>query len=341
MMYRIVITDHWWTSLTPEREVASVLDNVEITDAGCETTDEVKAAIVDADAIIHTTHTFTAPTLDAATRCRIITRYGTGMDTVDIPAATERGIAVCNVVDYCTSEVTEQALALLFAAARKVVEGEHRIRAGDWREARGAHLLGEEQTVRAMAPIRRMEGRTLGLRGFGHIGQAMARKSHGLGFRVIAHSPSVPSHIFDELGVERVSFEDLLAQSDFLSVHTPLTDRTQNLFDEAAFRRMKPSAIFINTGRGGVVDGAALARALHEGWIAAAGLDVMAVEPIPPDDPLLSAPNIVLSPHIGYYSEEALAELQRRTMQNVVDVLGGRRPETLLNPEIADRLGLR
>ena len=286
-------------------------------------------------------HKLTPDILDAAPRCRAISRYGVGMDTLDLNEASQRGIAVCNVVDYCTPEVAEQALALLFACARKVSETDRRIHAGEWRTARGNSLFGDVRTIEVLAPIRRMEGQTLGLLGFGRIGRRMARKGLGLDFRLIANDPWVPQNTFDELGVESVSFDDLLAQSDFLSIHVPLTDLTRGLFGEDAFRRMKPSAILINTGRGGVVDSTALATALREDSIAAAGLDVSPVEPIPPDDPLLSAPNLVFSPHIGFYSEESVVVLRRATMQNVMDVLEGRRPATLLNPEVADRLGLR
>jgi len=241
-----------------------------------------------------------------------------------VNTASARGIPVTYVPDYCVAEVAEHALALLLTQARGVVRYNASVKSRGW-------------DLGVAAPLRRLEGQTLGLIGCGRIGARLAAKARGLGLRVLAHDPSLTT---GPDGVAVVDLDELLAQSDFVSLHVPLTPRTRGLLGESVLRRMKPTAFVINTARGGLVDTAALAHALREGWIAGAALDVLPQEPVAFDDPLLDLDNVVLTPHVAFYSEESLAELRSRTAQSVVDVLTDRAPEHLANADaLSNRRG--
>jgi D-3-phosphoglycerate dehydrogenase len=205
--------------------------------------------------------------------------------------------------------------------ARKVVRYDGAVRDHDWTLATGM-------------PIFRVRGRTLGIVGFGKIGQTLAAKARALGLVVLAVDPYVPPASIREQGVEPVSLDEALARADFLSLHLPLTRETVHLLDEARLRRMKPSAFLINTSRGGVVDQEALLRALREGWIAGAALDVFEPERLPADHPLLALPNLIATPHVAFYSEESVRELEVKAARNVAAILSGRRPEALVNPDV-------
>ncbi|WP_034264303.1 2-hydroxyacid dehydrogenase [Aminiphilus circumscriptus] len=252
--------------------------------------------------------------LDAATRLKVLSNYGVGYDNIDVPYATAKGIVVTNTPDVLTEATADMAFALLLAVARRLSEAERIAREGKWAWAPD-FLLGAD-----------LHGATLGLVGFGRIGKAVARRAKGFGLR-IRYTLARPSAEGDELGAVHVPIpEDLLAESDFVSLHVPLVAETRHFMNEERFRRMKPGAIFVNTGRGGLVDQEALARALNEGWIAGAGLDVFDPEPLPAEHPLFRAKNLLPAPHIGSATPNARNGMAVCAATNLLAVLEGRTP---------------
>src|SRR2546426_1152835 len=243
---------------------------------------------------------------------------GIGVDNVDVDAATARGIVVTNVPDYCVEEVSDHALALLLACARKVPFLDRRVRDGRW-------------DVRDAAPMHRLSGRVLGLVGFGKIPRALAGKARALGLELLAFDPYVGAEEMTAHGVRKVTLEDLVAQADFVSVHAPLTAGTRGFIGEALLRAMKPTAYVINTARGPLVSQDALLRALREGWIAGAALDVLETEPPAAVDALRALDTLIVTPHVAFYSEESVQELQRKAAENVVSVLLGDAPRYPVN----------
>ncbi|AXA34931.1 D-3-phosphoglycerate dehydrogenase [Candidatus Sumerlaea chitinivorans] len=264
----------------------------------------------------------------AAKRLRIVANYAVGFDNIDIPAATRRGIAVANTPDVLTNATAELAWALLLSVARRVVEGDRLVRAGEFHGWDPLMLLGYE-----------VAGKTLGIIGAGRIGTAMARRARGFDMRILYTRPSGPRREMDELGAQHVELETLLCESDFISIHTPLTPATRHMIGRPQFELMKPTAILINTGRGPVVDEAALADALANRRIAGAGLDVYEYEP-KVEPALLALDNVVLLPHIGSATFEARAAMARLAAENVLDALRGKVPRTCLNPEYQQYCGV-
>ncbi len=289
----------------------------------CRTEAEVASVCRDAAGLIVQYAPITRTVLAALPHCRVVVRYGVGTDTVDVDAATEHGVAVCNVPDYGVEEVSDHALALLLALGRRIVTLDRAVRGGDW-------------SLASSPDVRRLRGRVLGLVGLGRIGRAVARKALALGFEVVAHDPVAAP---PEPGVTNVGLDELLARSDFVSLHAPLVPATRHLFDDAAFRRMKPGAFLINTARGGLVDTDALTRALADGRLAGAGIDVLEHEPIAPGHPLLDQPNCLLTPHAGWFSQDAFAELKTKAAEEAVAVLTGAAPRYCLNPGVLVRPG--
>lgn len=279
-----------------------------------------------ADAVLHFRGTLGAEQIAALARCRIIAHYGTGVDRVDVGAATARGVFVTNGPAYAVDEVSSHAVGLLLAVARKLVAGDRAVREGRWH-------------IPPLRPIHRIGGRVLGLLGFGNIARAVARKGRALGLEVIAADPYVEAMVFEAEGVRRAEFGEVLAAADFLSIHLPLTPETRGLVGREAMAAMKPGAILINTSRGAVVDEAALAEALRSGRLGGAGLDVFDREPPPPDHPLLQLPNVTVSGHVGFYSEESIRQMQQDAAEQVVLALEGRVPTFLVNREVLETRG--
>ncbi len=317
MSHRVLITDRPWSDSDIERAI--------LEPAGCEVVeapDGEEATLVelakDADAIATCWAEVTARVIDAATSCRHIARTGIGLDNIDIPTATAKGIPVTNVPDYCVSEVADHALGLLLACARNI--GFFHLRTKQC-----------EYDLKAAPRMTRLSEQTLGLVGFGRIAQDLRTKAMALGLKVIAHSKS--GHDY-ETGGEMVSFEELLRRSDYVSLHAPLTDETEQLMDVIAFSRMKQDACLINTSRGGLVDEKALWTALRMERLAMAALDVF--EPEPPDlsQPLFQDERVIVTPHAAFVSEQSLQELRERVAGQILDVLQGRRPENVVNPEV-------
>lgn len=320
--WNVVITDSGYKSYDAERELVSSIGGT-LTIKQCQTEDDVIALAREADGVIVRLQPFTEKVMEHCPKCRVVGRYGIGVDNINVKAATRHGIAVGNVVDYAVNEVAEQALALIFSCARKTAGHDKKVRAGVW-------------DIAQQDPVHRMQGRILGLVGLGRIPQALVGKVKGFEFRVLAHDPFVPPELARQLGVELTDLDTVLSQSDYVSVHAPLNEKTRHLIDEAAFRKMKPTAVFVNTARGGVVDTQALFRALQQGWINSAGIDVHEQEPVPKDYCLFGLENVVLSDHAGWYSEESIAELQRGAAAAVVAVLSGGWPKFLVNPEVKE-----
>jgi len=277
-----------------------------------------------ADAVLHMRGVLDGARIARLERCRIIAHYGTGVDRVDVRAATGRGIWVTNGPRYAIDEVSSHAIALLLAAARKIVAADRAVRSGAWH-------------IKPIVPLYRLAGRTLGLLGFGNIARATGRKGRGIGLEVIAYDPYVDSGVFRDEGVRRVDLNACLREADFVSIHLPLTEETRRLVGRQAFARMKPGAILVNTSRGGVIDETALLEALRSGALRAAALDVFAEEPLPPTHPLLALPNVTVSGHIAFYSEESLEQMRRDAAEQVAQALEGSVPAFLVNREVLAR----
>jgi glyoxylate reductase len=260
--------------------------------------------------------------LAAATRLRVVSTMAVGYDNIDVAAATERGVLVCNTPDVLTETTADFAFALLLAAARRLPEGERAVREGRWTTWHPSFLLGRD-----------VHGATLGIVGLGQIGRAVAARARGFRMRVLYHSRTRRPETEQELGLEPVSFDSLLAQADFVSAHVPLTPETRHMFNDAAFARMKPTAVFINTSRGAVVDEAALHRALETKRIAGGAIDVAEQEPLPKHDMLLRLPNLLVTPHIASASVATRERMAEMAVENLLTALEGKAPPHCVNPE--------
>lgn len=313
----VVATDHPAPDTALEAELlAGIGARLIVAETGDEV--ELLGLASQADAILTCFRLVTPAVVRAASRLRVISRYGVGVDNIAVDVATERGIAVTNVPVYCVDEVAEHAIALLLTLARRTATFDASVRAGDWR-------------LEAGMPIHRIAGSTLGVIGFGNIGRAVVERARGLGMRVLVHDPSSSTGEIATAGAEAVELDRLFRTSDAVSLHVPLTPDTQNLVDGSRLATMKPTAFLVNCSRGAVVDLDALAAALAAGRLAGAGLDVFVPEPLPPAHPLRRAPNTVLTPHVAFYSEESITELRREATGNVIAVLTGRQPGGVVN----------
>jgi D-3-phosphoglycerate dehydrogenase len=308
----IAVTDSVFPSLDPAMAALARLDP-QMRMAKSSSADDILAVAREADAILVTYAKLPGELLRQLTRCRAIGRFGLGVDNIDVKLAAELGIVVTYVPDYCMQEVSDHAMALLLALARKVPLSNKLVQSGRWE-------------MPAVVPLRRLAGQVLGLVGFGNIPRALAPKAAAFGLKIIAHDPHVAAEVFAARGIEPVSFENLLARADFISVHAPLTPATRSLLDAAAFAQMKRGAMIVNTARGPLIDEAALLAALDSGALGGAALDVVASEPLPKDSPLLGRDNLILSPHTAFYSVEALEELQTKCASDVARVLSGEPP---------------
>lgn len=314
---RIVITDCDHDTIDEERAVAAA-HGVDLELAQCRSEDDVIAAAEHADGIVVQYAPVAEKVLAALPGLRAIGRYGVGVDTVDVAAATAHGVAVCNVPDYGTEDVSDHAIALALSLVRGVTQLDRETR-------KGAYQLS------SVKPLHRFSSLIFGTVGLGRIGTATARKAAALGFSVIGHDPRPDA---TPTGVDVVSFEELLERADIISLHVPLNEATAHLIDDAALRRLTPGAMLVNTCRGGVVDTHALVRAIREGRVKSAALDVFEEEPLPLTSELLQLPSVVVTPHAAWYSEESAAELKRRAIENVVEVCAGRTPRDIVNPEV-------
>lgn len=316
MKAKVVITDYVWESLDVEKKTLG--DLAELVALKTKKPEEFIDAAKDCDALLNTyAGPITADVMSKMPKCRIIARYGIGVDTIDLEAATRAGIIVTNNPSYCIEEVAEHTMALLLACARKIALYDRLVRSGRWEVPPGK-------------PIYRLVGRTLGLVGFGNIARAVAVRAAAFGMRVLYADPFVKEGQFDAPG-KKAEMEMLLREADFVSLHPPLTPETRKLMNDAAFSKMKPSAFLINCSRGPVVDTEALVRALDAKRIAGCALDTTDPEPLPDPHPLRGRDNVIVAPHAAWYSEQAMAGLQAGAPGEVRRVLSGEWPVNVVN----------
>lgn len=325
MAAKVVITDYVWESLDVERKTLAGL--AEIVPMKTKMPEEFIADAADCDALLNTyAGPITAEVMAKMPRCRIIARYGIGVDTIDLDAATRAGIIVTNNPTYCIEEVAEHTLALLLACARKVALYDRLVRSGRWEVPPGK-------------PMFRLCGRTLGLVGYGNIAREVGKRAAAFGMKVLFADPFVKAS--DGAGT-KVELDALLAQADFVSVHPPLTPQTRGMIGDDAFAKMKPTAFLVNCARGPVVDTAALVRALDAGRIAGCALDTVDPEPLPEGHALRGRENVIVTPHVAWYSEQALVGLQAGAPGEVRRVLTGEWPVNVVNRDVRgkNRAGL-
>jgi len=316
--FLVVVTDDRHGSYDEEKQVLSQIDaTLEVHDFKNDL--EAVEVLRNADGVLVNLFPLGANVIARMTKCKVISRYGVGYDNVDVDAATRAGIQVTRVPDYCVEDVSDHALALLLGCVRKIAYKDRNIRSGRWN-------LDRDQ------PIYRIRGKVLGFVGFGAIARALKRKVSGLGLaKVLVYDPFLePSSVKAE-GAEQVTFDTLLRESDYISVHAPLSRETKGMLGEKEFSIMKKEVILINTSRGPIVNEDALIEALQSKRIAYAGLDVFEKEPLPEKSPLLKLDNVVLTDHSAWYSVEAMAELKTKAAQNIVEVLTGRKPTYPVN----------
>jgi D-3-phosphoglycerate dehydrogenase / 2-oxoglutarate reductase len=324
---KVVLTDYVWGSLDVEKKTLG--DLADLVALQTKKPDEFLPQAEDCDALLNTyAGPITAEVMAQMPKCRIIARYGIGVDTIDLDAATQAGIIVTNNPTYCIDEVAEHTMALLLACARKIAVYDRLVRGGRWEVPSGK-------------PMFRLSGGTLGLVGFGNIARQVARRAAAFGMRILFADPFVPEGQHDVPG-KKTEFRDLLRESDFVSLHPPLTPQTRKMIDEDALSRMKPSAFLINCSRGSIVDTDALVRALDARKIAGCALDTTDPEPLPDPHPLRGRENVIVTPHVAWYSEQALVGLQAGAPAEVRRVLSGQWPVNVVNRAVKgkNRAGL-
>lgn len=317
---KVVVTDCDHFSLELERKVLNEI-NPEFVVADCTTEEEVIKTARDADGIINQYAPMTRRVIESLKRCKVIARYGIGVDNIDVEAATEHGIIVANLPDYCVDEVSTHAVALILSCLRKITLLDNLVKQEIW-------------NLTLARPLLRTQGRILGLFGLGKIGRAVAEKTSRFGFKIIACDPYVAKV---DRGIELAEFPQLLSDSDFISIHTPLTKETRHIFGENELRAMKKSAYLINTARGSIINEKALYKALKDKWIAGAALDVMEKEPPDWKNPLLKLNNLIITPHVSFYSEESYVDLKTKTAEAVLFVLKGGLPKAMVNPQVINK----
>ena len=326
--FRIILIEHGYPTTDAERNCIASYGG-ELIDCDEMPVEESLRMCHEADGVLVRRMTLSRDILASHFRnVKVIARYGVGVDNIDVQAATELGIIVSRALNYGTEEVSDHAIALLLAGARGIVERHQVMLAGGW-------------DVLRTGRVRRLAECTFGLLAFGQIGRCAARKLGSWNARVIAHDPFIDRDIISNAGVEPVDFDTLIAESDFLSIHAPLLPETHHLIDASVIEKMKRGSMIVNTARGGLIDSAALLAALESGHLAGAALDVFEEEPLPPNDPLRKAPNIVLTDHAAWYSETGQYELQASAAEAVSQGAMGNLPASIANPDVLDLLGRR
>jgi len=316
---KVVLTDYVWESLDVEKKILAGLG--ELVPMQTKKPEEFLSQAADCDALLNTyAGPITADAMAKMPKCRIIARYGIGVDTIDLAAATQAGIIVTNNPTYCIEEVAEHTMALLLACARKVAFYDRMVRCGAWAVPPGK-------------PMFRLVGSTLGLVGFGNIARQVAVRAAAFGLKVLYADPFVKDGQFAEPG-KKVELNDLLKESDFISVHPPLMPQTRKMINDEAFSQMKPTAFIINCSRGPIIDTDALVRALDAKKIAGCGLDTTDPEPLPDPHPLRGRDNVIINPHVAWYSEKAMVGLQAGAPNEVRRVLSGEWPINVVNKAV-------
>ena len=315
--YQVMITDCDHGSIEEEKEELGRI-GTELILAQIRKEEDLIRVCKEADGLINQYAILNRNVLGHLTKCKVVARYGVGVDSIDLKAATDLGIIVANVPDYCIDEVASHAVAMLLTLIRKTVFFDRKVKSSQWDFRQGP-------------PIHRIQGKTLGLIGCGKIGFEVAKRMSAFGVKVITFDPYLEKV---SEGIELEDFDTVLKESDFISIHCPLNDSTRHLIGDEALKKMEKKPMIINTSRGPIVDEKALIQALEQGLISGAGLDVLEKEPPDDQNSLLKMENVILSPHVGFYSEESISELKRRTAKNVADVLRGKRPASVVNREV-------
>lgn len=324
--YKVVITDFG----APDNDIeqaelqASGLD-IELVRLNSPSGQDLFPHVADADALIVQWAKITPETIARLQKCRVMSRYGIGVDMIDLAAASERGILVCNVPDYCIDEVSTHTIGFLLMLNRRLLPQHLHVHGGKWGSPPGG------------TPAR-LSTQTLGIVGLGNIGQAVLHKARAFGLTIVAYDPYLSAERAAQLGIELVSLDTLLQRSDYVTLHCPLTDETRHLIAAAELARMKKSAFLINMARGPVVEQNALVRALSDRQIAGAALDVLETEPPDPDEPILKLDNVIVTPHISSWSDTSVIQLRRDTARNVIDVLQGTTPRSVVNHKMLEQL---
>lgn len=311
MTFKVLLTDYEFAHLEYEEQVfnESGLD-IEFIKKQCITEEEVIEHAKEADALLNQYAPISKRVIDSLERTKVISRYGVGVNTIDIDAAQAKNITVANVPDYGMEEVSNHALALLLSWARKVTLLNNEVKQGNW-------------DFKACVPIHRFDKQTVGVLGFGRIPRRFIEKVKPLGFQTAAYDPFVSAEEMAAAGVRKMELDEIIKESDYLSVHVPLIKETHHLLNADRFSQMKKNAVIINTARGPIIDEKALIDALEQGMIAGAALDVTEEEPVSKTSPLLQMDNVILTPHSAWYSEEAMVELRQKAAKNIVQVLKG------------------
>ncbi|MEA1960647.1 MAG: C-terminal binding protein [Bacillota bacterium] len=317
--FKVVVTDYEYETLRWEKEQLDVVD-AELIPCQCKTEDELIASACEADALLVQYACVTRLVIESLQRCKVIVRYGIGVDSIDLEAAAEYGIPVVNVPDYGLEEVADHTMALLMACGRKLLNMDQTVKQGTW-------------NYKLTKPLYRFKGKKLGLIAFGNIARLVAKRAMAFGIEVQVFDPYLSEQMAREYGVEMVDFSTLIKSSDYISVHCPANASTHHMFNREVFQKMKPTAVFINTARGVLVDQEALAEALQNQLIAAAGIDVSEQEPLTADNRLLTLDNIIITPHAAWYTEESQQNLQTKAGEEVARVISGKDPIHVVNPE--------
>lgn len=316
---RVLVTDHIFSDMSIEKGILEPI-GLEVVLADDPSPEALVQSVAGARGLLVCFAPVGKEVVEAAAEqgCKVISRYGIGYDNVDVETATAHGIVVTNVPDYCIEEVADHAMAMLLGLARNTYYADRQVRAGDWTVPHGT--------------VNRLRGRRLAVLGTGHIGRCVIDRALAFGIEVVAYDPYLKEW---DIPAERAeTFEEAIKNADMISLHTPLTEQTHHLLNAEAFAQMENSPIVVNTSRGGLIDTRAAATALEQGQISAIGLDVTETEPLEDDHPLRDQPRAVITPHMGFYSIQAEAELQTRAAQAVADVLNGERPRNPVNPEV-------
>lgn len=322
--FKVVITDAEYKSFDLERKELEKAD-ADLLVYQCRTEDEVIKVAKEADGLIVQYASITKRIIESLKKCQVIARYGIGIDSIDVEAATEHGICIVNVPKYCIDEVSDHTIALALNCVRKVTMLNNAVKKGIW-------------DFKISEPIFRLRNMKLGLVGFGNIARMVSRKAQVFGLSVLVYDPYISPSVMTRNNVKKVNLEELLAEADIISLHLPLTKDTKYMFTEKEFKSMKNTAFIINSARGPLIKEKDLYRALKEKWIAGAGLDVTEKEPIDSNNTLLELDNIIITPHVSFYSDESLKDLQRSAAEGVAQILKGEIPTSLVNKEVLEKI---
>ncbi|MWV38853.1 C-terminal binding protein [Natrialba sp. INN-245] len=317
MANEIAVTDHNFPDLSIERNTLEDA-GYSVRDIQAETEEEIIRHCKNSVALLNQYQTISERVFTELEQLEVIGRYGIGVDTIDLSTATEYGVAVVNVPEYCINEVAEHTIALLLSIYRQIPNYDRQFRDGEW-------------DWKAGQPLHRFSESTIGLVGFGQIPRKVAESLDGFNLRIVASDPNVDKDTMADYGVKKVNFESLVDTAEVISIHTPLIESTQNLFDEEVFKQMRNDAILINTSRGGVVNTDDLIGALQDDHIRGAAIDVLADEPPKKDNVLRSIDDVIVTPHTAWYSEESIQELRRTVAENVLQVLRGEEITDIIN----------